>query len=217
MTELKKVVKYITIDTAAPQQNPVARVKRGDRGTRFLSVLICDGRKEYEIPPDALLRVNWEKPDGHFCYNVAEHEAGTNRVLVQLTNQMLLVPGVAECDVEVLSADAVQLLSSAVFRVEIEEGKHNDEAELSEDEMTALDEIVRRAETSREESAQSAAAAEASSQAAAESAARAEQGAAEKGWLHVEGREDGHLYLITENMDTLKMEDRNGRLIVIYE
>lgn len=217
MAELKKVVKYITIDTAAPQQNPVARVKRGDRGTRYLSVLICDGRKEYEIPPGAILRVNWEKPDGHFCYNVAEHEEGTNRVLVELTNQMLLVPGVAECDVEVLSADAVQLLSSAVFRVEIEAGKHNDEAELSEDEMTALEDIVKRAETSREESAQAAARAEASSQAAAESAARAEQGAAEKGWLHVEGREDGHLYLITENMDTLTMEDRNGRLVVICE
>ena len=80
-----------------------------------------------------------------------------------------------------------------------------------------LEDIVKRAETSREESAQAAARAEASSQAAAESAARAEQGAAEKGWLHVEGREDGHLYLITENMDTLTMEDRNGRLVVICE
>ena len=170
MAELKKVVKYITIDTAAPQQNPVARVKRGDRGTRYLSVLICDGRKEYEIPPDALLRVNWEKPDGHICYNVAEHEEGTNRVLVELTNQMLLAPGIAECDVEVISADNVQILSSAVFCIEIEDGKHNDEAMLSTDEMTALEKITERAEKAKEESAASAAA-------AAQSATDADQSA----------------------------------------
>ncbi len=217
MAELKKVVKHITVDTAAPVQNCAARVKRGDRGTRYLSVLICDGRKEYEIPPDAVLRINWEKPDGHFCYNAAEKEDGTNRVLVELTSQMLAVPGMAECDIEVLSADAVQLLSSAVFSVEIEEGKHNDDAEPSEDEMTALDEIVKRAEESRREAGSAAEEAKRHSQDAATCAERAEQAAAEKGWIYVEGREDGHLYMITENMDTLRMEDRDGRLVVVYE
>lgn len=38
----------------------------------------------------------------------------------------------------------------------------------------------------------------------------ARQGAAEKGFMYVEGEDDGHLYLYTENTEGITLEDNNG-------
>ncbi len=58
--------------------------------------------------------------------------------------------------------------------------------------------------------------AQASADAAADSATKAQQAAAEKGWMYVEGKEDGHLYLYTENIEGVTLKDVNGRLIAVY-
>lgn len=54
---------------------------------------------------------------------------------------------------------------------------------------------------------------------AAEEAAKFAQGAAEKGWMYVEGRDDGYLYLVTSDNApdelTLK-DDGQGRLVAVY-
>ena len=146
MAELNKVIKRIMVDTADPHRNTTVRAKQGDKATRCVSVLILDNGKEYEIPADAVLRVNFQKPDGHYCYNTATRDADTNRVLVNLTNQMLAVAGRAECEVEITTPDASQTLTSAVFAVEVERGLHNEEAIKSADEMTALEETIAKAE-----------------------------------------------------------------------
>lgn len=45
----------------------------------------------------------------------------------------------------------------------------------------------------------------------------AEQSASEKGFMYVEGGEDGHLYLYTENTEGITLENNKGRLVVSYE
>lgn len=92
MAELNKIIKRIMVDTADPHRNTTVRTKQGDKATRCVSVLILDNGKEYEIPADAVLRVNFQKPDGHYCYNTATRDADTNRVLVNLTNQRAWTP-----------------------------------------------------------------------------------------------------------------------------
>lgn len=151
MAELNKIIKRIMVDTADPHRNTTVRTKQGDKATRCVSVLILDNGKEYEIPADAVLRVNFQKPDGHYCYNTATRDADTNRVLVNLTNQMLAVAGRAECEVEITTPDASQTLTSAVFAVEVERGLHNEEAIKSADEMTALEETIAKAEQAAED------------------------------------------------------------------
>lgn len=59
--------------------------------------------------------------------------------------------------------------------------------------------------------------AENSASAAELAAQRAEVNLKEKGWVIPELREDGHLYLITENMDSLNLKLQKGRLIAVYE
>lgn len=59
--------------------------------------------------------------------------------------------------------------------------------------------------------------AESSANAAELAAQRAEANLKEKGWVVPELRQDGHLYLITENMDSLNLKLQKGRLIAVYE
>lgn len=205
MAELNKVIKRIMVDTADPHRNTTVRAKQGDKATRCVSVLILDNGKEYEIPADAVLRVNFQKPDGHYCYNTATRDADTNRVLVNLTNQMLAVAGRAECEVEITTPDASQTLTSAVFAVEVERGLHNEEAIKSADEMTVLEETIAKAEQAAadaktasdkaveaagkvEEVHQAAQTAQANAQ-AAENAAKAAEQAAQKAQATAEAAE----------------------------
>lgn len=51
---------------------------------------------------------------------------------------------------------------------------------------------------------------------AKQAATRAQAALAEKGWMHVELREDGHLYAIAENIDTVTLSLKEGRLMANY-
>lgn len=210
MAELKRIVKRIMVDTADPRRNTTVKVKQYDKGTRYVSVLICENGREYDFPEDATLRVNFEKPDGHYCYNEAKREAGTNGVLVELTSQMLAVRGRAECEVEIGSADASQTLTSAVFVVEIEKGLHNDAAVESSDEMTALEDVEKRVQESAEAAGRSA-------EEAAESAEAAKANLNNAKMVLFEINEKGNLvmYAINEPSFDFALTD-NGHLEVMY-
>lgn len=67
--------------------------------------------------------------------------------------------------------------------------------------------------------AESASSAAASEEAAEKAAMLAQQDLDEKGWLYVEDREDGHLYLITSTNapdDFTLMDNGEGRLVAVY-
>ena len=51
---------------------------------------------------------------------------------------------------------------------------------------------------------------------AKQAAVSAQAALAEKGWIHVELRVDGHLYAIVENIDTVTLSLKKGRLIANY-
>ena len=70
------------------------------------------------------------------------------------------------------------------------------------------------------EAAESAEQAAVSEDKAAQYAELAEQAASEKGWMYVEGREDGYLYMVTSDNapDGIELKDNGrGELIVVYE
>lgn len=51
----------------------------------------------------------------------------------------------------------------------------------------------------------------------ARSAELAQQAAADKGFMYVEAGDDGHLYLYTEKVSGISLENKKGRLILSYE
>lgn len=101
-------------------------------------MLIVEDGKEYAPPADADLIANFQKPDGKFAYNAAKIDEG-NRILVELTNQVLAVPGEVVCEVEIRAKDSSQVLTSCTFTVKVGRSNRNENAILSSNEMTAFD------------------------------------------------------------------------------
>lgn len=135
-----RMVTDIQIDLYGEEQLYLVSAKQGDRQTRFIRVQLMNNGNEFEIPEDVTLIANIQKPDGRFCYNECKNEE--NRVMVELTNQALAAAGTAHCDIEMRSASGEMILSSAAFTIEIERSMRDEDAILSCNEMTVLDNRV---------------------------------------------------------------------------
>ena len=138
MAKLPVLITRIDIDAGAERKNYLVQAKQGDKATRFVSVLIVEDGKEYAPPADADLIANFQKPDGKFAYNAAKIDDG-NRILVELTNQVLAVSGEVVCEVEIRAKDSSQVLTSCTFTVKVGRSNRNENAILSSNEMTAFD------------------------------------------------------------------------------
>lgn len=138
MAKLPVLITRIDIDAGAERKNYLVQAKQGDKATRFVSVLIVEDGKEYAPPADADLIANFQKPDGKFAYNAAKIDDG-NRILVELTNQVLAVSGEVVCEVEIRAKDSSQVLTSCTFTIKVGRSNRNENAILSSNEMTAFD------------------------------------------------------------------------------
>ena len=138
MAKLPVLITRIDIDAGAERKNYLVQAKQGDKATHFISVLIVEDGKEYAPPADADLIANFQKPDGKFAYNAAKIDDG-NRILVELTNQVLAVSGEVVCEVEIRAKDSSQVLTSCAFTVKVGRSNRNENAILSSNEMTAFD------------------------------------------------------------------------------
>lgn len=132
------LITRIDIDAGAERKNYLVQAKQGDKATRFVSVLIVEDGKEYAPPADADLIANFQKPDEKFAYNAAKIDDG-NRILVELTNQVLAVSGEVVCEIEIRAKDSSQVLTSCTFTVKVGRSNRNENAILSSNEMTAFD------------------------------------------------------------------------------
>ena len=100
--------------------------------------LIFDSQ-DWDIPASASCNIFVNKPDGHLVYN-----SGTingNEMSFGLTTQMTAVPGAAECQVQIVTADD-KILNSFVFIMMIEETIIDGTAIESSDEYTALEGLI---------------------------------------------------------------------------
>ena len=138
MAKLPALITRIDIDAGAEKKGYLVQAKQGDKATRFVSVLIVEDGKEYAPPADADLIANFQKPDGKFAYNAAKIDEG-NRILVELTNQVLAAPGEVVCEVEIRAKDGSQVLTSCMFTVKVGRNNRDENAILSSNEMTAFD------------------------------------------------------------------------------
>ena len=83
---------------------------------------------------------NAQKPDGKHVYNTCTYSG--SEVTVELTNQTLAAAGTAYCDIEVRTGDNTQLITSASFTIEIEKSMRSDDAILSANEFTELEDRI---------------------------------------------------------------------------
>ena len=119
--------------------------KQGDANARRVDIGLLDHGTLYAITDGVTARVWVKKPDGTAVWNDAS--VSDNRVIVDLTSQMLAAAGDALAEIALYSGDE-QILSCSVFTLRVEKNVRSEQAVESDNEFGALDTLVQQAETS---------------------------------------------------------------------
>lgn len=122
----------IVLDLATRDGNATVYAKQGDTA-RFVEVELTDHGVAVAIPEEATAFFRCRKPDGHSCYNPASIAEDRSHVLVELTDQALIVPGRVMADV-VLTGQDGGVLSAFCFAIQVEAAPLGDLAD-SRDEL----------------------------------------------------------------------------------
>jgi hypothetical protein len=109
--------------------------KQRDANSRTLEIILTNSGAAYTIPSSTTPRLRMTKKDGTQVYN--DGTVQNNKVYVDMTDQMLAVPGIAVADIQLIGASGL-VLSSQLFYLNIEEYASSEEGAVSTDEYTAL-------------------------------------------------------------------------------
>ena len=140
MATLTKLTTNISLEMTGDTKFYMVSAKQGDKATRYVVAKLLNNGAEYTIPTGSRAVVNIKKPDGKRVYNTCSFSGST--VTIELTNQALAASGTAYCDVEIRTSDNTQVITSASFTIEIEESMRSDDAILSANEFTELEDRV---------------------------------------------------------------------------
>ena len=141
MAALTKLMTNINLEMYGDTKRYLVSAKQGDKATRFIIARLLNNGEPYTIPTGARAVINIEKPDGKHVYNTCSYSGSD--VTVELTNQALATSGTAYCDIEIRTSDDSQVVTSASFTMEIEPSQRNDNAILSANEFTELENRVK--------------------------------------------------------------------------
>lgn len=137
MAALTKLTTNINLEMSGDTKRYLVSAKQGDKATRFIVARLFNNGEPYTIPTGARAVINIAKPDGKYVYNTCSYL--DSNVTVELTNQALAASGTAYCDIEIRTSDDSQIITSASFTMEIEPSKRNENAILSSNEFTELE------------------------------------------------------------------------------
>jgi hypothetical protein len=137
MAALTKLTTNINLEMSGDTKRYLVSAKQGDKATRFIIARLLNNGEPYTIPTGARAVINIAKPDGKHVYNTCSYSGSD--VTVELTNQALAASGTAYCDIEIRTSDDSQVITSASFTMEIEPSQRNDNAILSANEFTELE------------------------------------------------------------------------------
>ncbi len=141
MAALTKLTTNINLEMSGDTKRYLVSAKQGDKATRFIIARLLNNGEPYTIPTGARAVINIAKPDGKHVYNTCTFSGSD--VTVELTNQALAASGTAYCDIEIRTSDNSQVITSASFTMEIEPSQRNDNAILSANEFTELENRVK--------------------------------------------------------------------------
>ena len=137
----------LTLDISGALSPPLAEpVKQGDTA-RQLRIALTDRGEPYAPPDGAYALLRACKPDGRMVLNPCEIQDG--RIVAPLTEQLVAVPGSVRCEI-CLYDQAAQLLTSAVFRVEVRPFAAGDRRVQSTDEYLSVVQALAKVEQSQE-------------------------------------------------------------------
>lgn len=140
MAALTKLTTNINLEMSGDTKFYMVSAKQGDKATRYVDAKLLNNGAEYTIPTGSRAVVNIKKPDGKRVYNTCTYLGAT--VTIELTNQVLAASGTAYCDIEIRTSDNTQVITSVSFTIEIEESMRSENAILSANEFTELEDRI---------------------------------------------------------------------------
>lgn len=116
--------------------------KQGDQETRFVEITPLDNDQAYTLEAGITARFQATKPDGTTIFDNCTISAG--KIIAELTAQTLAVYGIVRAEIGLYKG--TELLSSAVFYIEVDELAYDPNAPASSPEYNALVEALAEAE-----------------------------------------------------------------------
>lgn len=112
--------------------------KEYDKNSRYITVSLTYKGKEYQISGDTVkARIKWLKPDKKAVFNDCVINSD-NTITIDLTEQMLIVSGVAKATLSLYDINTDQVLSTTNFNAIVEASAVSDDTILSSDEYNSL-------------------------------------------------------------------------------
>lgn len=112
--------------------------KEYDRNSRYITVSLTYKGEEYKISGNSVkARIKWLKPDKKPVFNDCVINSD-NTITIDLTEQMLIVSGIAKATLSLYDINTDQVLSSTSFNAIIEASAVSDDTILSSDEYNSL-------------------------------------------------------------------------------
>ena len=134
---------YVTLDLNTRSVFSYIRAKQGDSGSRFVCVTLTENGAAYQLPDGVEANFRCLKPDGNSVYNPAViNDDGT--ITVELTEQVLAVPGVVSADVCLCDTQG-DILSTVSFEIRVDPAPVGTMV-ASENELLTLLDIIARSE-----------------------------------------------------------------------
>ena len=116
--------------------------KQGDQETRFVEITPLDKDQAYTLEPGITARFQATKPDGTTIFDNCTISDG--KITAELTAQTLAVAGIVVAEIGLYKG--TELLSSALFWIDVEELAYDPNAPASSPEYNALVEALAEAE-----------------------------------------------------------------------
>lgn len=138
------VTTEISLDLTSPKQYIYIRAKQGDLNSREIAVTLTNNFIIYTLPPTAKANIRYVKPDGNIVNN--QCTISNNKIIVRFTEQMLIVEGIAECEINVIDSATNSSLTSVTFNVLVDKSVFCDTTIKSTSEFTALSEALLKVE-----------------------------------------------------------------------
>ncbi len=131
----------ITLDVSGQENIPTIPAKQGDINTRTIYCNLVNQNVQFKIPPTAIARISFRKPDGQQVLNDAT--IVDDLIYVELTEQMLTASGKAHCEIMVFNNPTNQLITSATFSVMIYPvGYNSDQIESSSEYKSFIEALL---------------------------------------------------------------------------
>lgn len=135
------ITQTITLDLSQVGVFTAVNAKQGDDRTRFVRAVILNGGMVWQAPEGTTAGFRCVKPDGHSCQNPAViNDDGT--VTVELTAQVLAVPGTVWGDISFVGADG-ETLSTASFAIYVAGVPQGQNIPSSNEFLTLVDMVSR--------------------------------------------------------------------------